>query len=321
MLQQNTLNVRCEMHRFALAALLILAVAVTLRASDEDIWQPFRPLVGEWSGAGEGMSGHSEVTTRIEFDLGGRFIKLSTTAVFAPQEKNPDGEVHEDVGFISYDKARKKYVFRQFHVEGFINRYVLQEPEGESGELVFVSEDLENAPPGWQAKVTYELDEAGELLVGFHLSTGGKDFKCYSLNRMKRSAIGGTEMKSLTANLMVSDVNETVDFYREVLGYRLVMSVPESGTLDWAMMSNGGAEIMFQSCESLSQEYPAFKGTQVGGSFVLFVTMDGIDEFYQNIKGKAKVVIELHDTFYGMREFAVEDNNGYVLTFAEELQQ
>jgi Domain of unknown function (DUF6597) len=32
-----------------------------------------------------------------------------------PQEKNPKGEAHEDVGFISYDEAAQKLVLRQFH--------------------------------------------------------------------------------------------------------------------------------------------------------------------------------------------------------------
>ncbi len=146
-------------------------------------------------------------------------------------------------------------------------------------------------------------------------------FRCYSQNWMERSAIGGTEMKSLTANLMVADVNETIDFYRDVLGFQLVMSVPEGGKFDWAMMSNGGAQIMFQAIGSVTEEYPAFKDTEVGGSLVLFIVLEGIDEFHESIKDKAKIVVDLHDTFYGMREFSIEDNNGYVLTFAEELEQ
>lgn len=128
-------------------------------------------------------------------------------------------------------------------------------------------------------------------------------------------------MKSLTANLMVADVNETVDFYRDVLGFQLVMSLPEGGNYDWAMMSNGGAQIMFQALDSLVEEYPAFSDSAVGGSLVLFIVLEGIDEFHESIKDKAKIVVDLHDTFYGMREFAIEDNNGYVLTFAEELEQ
>jgi len=47
---------------------------------------------------------------------------MRNQSTYPPQAKNPKGEQHEDRGFISYDKARKKFVLRQFHVEGFVNR-------------------------------------------------------------------------------------------------------------------------------------------------------------------------------------------------------
>jgi hypothetical protein len=34
---------------------------------------------------------------------------------------NKTGEIHEDMGMIGYDRARERFVFRQFHVEGFVN--------------------------------------------------------------------------------------------------------------------------------------------------------------------------------------------------------
>jgi catechol 2,3-dioxygenase-like lactoylglutathione lyase family enzyme len=39
-------------------------------------------------------------------------------------------------------------------------------------------------------------------------------------------------LKKLTPNLMVEDVNRTVAFYQEVLGFELLTSVPEEGQLD-----------------------------------------------------------------------------------------
>ena len=45
-------------------------------------------------------------------------------------------------------------------------------------------------------------------------------------------------VKKLTPNIMVEHVNNTVDFYRDVLGFALLTSVPEQGTFDWAMMKH-----------------------------------------------------------------------------------
>ena len=41
------------------------------------------------------------------FVLKDRFIQISNKAVYAPQENNPKGEVHEDLGFFGYDKAQR----------------------------------------------------------------------------------------------------------------------------------------------------------------------------------------------------------------------
>jgi uncharacterized glyoxalase superfamily protein PhnB len=307
-----------------LAAALLMLVPVLAAGQDQpksDLWEAFRPMIGEWRGVGEGKSGESVVDLLIEFVMDERYISLRTTAVFEPQEKNPEGEVHEDIGFISFDEARGKYVFRQFHVEGFVNRYVLQDPVEAGGELAFVSEELENAPPSWQARVTYKLSSEDELQVSFDLSTGKDGFQCYSLNKLSRVEKDAIEFDGVTANLMVEDVNEAVEFYRDVLGFELVMSVPEEGRYDWAMISRGGAEIMLQSRASLAGEYPLFNESGIGGSLVLYFNVTGVDELYERVRGKAKPVIDIHDTPYGMREFAIEDNDGYVLTFAEELQQ
>lgn len=56
--------------------------------------------------------------------LNSQFIRVQNRSEYPPQEKNPKGEVHEDEGFISYDRARQRLVLRQFHVEGFVNQYV-----------------------------------------------------------------------------------------------------------------------------------------------------------------------------------------------------
>ena len=43
-------------------------------------------------------------------------------------------------------------------------------------------------------------------------------------------------LNSLTPNLMVNDVEETIEYYTDILGFTLLMTVPETGKLDWAMV-------------------------------------------------------------------------------------
>ena len=308
--------------RSAVVLLALLPLMVNAQTGETaDIWKPFRPIIGEWRGTGRGMSGESTLRTDVDFVFGERYIRIKTRAVFEPQEKNTKGEVHEDVGYISYDRGRKKFVFRQFHVEGFVNRYVLENEPGKDGEFIFVSEQIENAPPGLRAKEIYKLGGDGELGVSFFLAMPGKELSCYSENVLLRVEGRVKKVNKITANLMMKDVNSSVDFYRDVLGFELVMSVPESGKLDWAMMKAGGAEVMFQSRESVAEEYPPFADMPIGGSLMLYIDVVDVGELYEKVKGKAKLVVDLHDTFYGAREFAIEDTDGYVLIFAQQVQQ
>lgn len=121
----------------------------------------------------------------------------------------------------------------------------------------------------------------------------------------------------LTPNLMVEDVAKSVDFYQTILGFELVVAIPDEGQPDWAMMKHGEVEVMFQSRQSLSEEIPNFKEAKIGGSFTLYIDVEGIDKLYSMIKDKAAIVQEMHTTFFGSKEFAIQDVNGYVLAFSE----
>ena len=47
------------------------------------------------------------------------------------------------------------------------------------------------------------------------------------------------------------------------------------------------------------------------------MTVTTVTECYERAKAVATIVKEPHKTFYGATEFAIQDNNGYVLTFSE----
>ena len=53
--------------------------------------------------------------------------------------------------------------------------------------------------------------------------------------------------ETITANIMVKNVKETIKFYEENLGFRKVLSVPEEGEkLNFAIISKDKISIMFQ---------------------------------------------------------------------------
>lgn len=125
------------------------------------------------------------------------------------------------------------------------------------------------------------------------------------------------KLNKLTPNLMVEDVAQTMVFYKDILGFELVMAIPEEGSADFAIMKHGEVEVMFQSRQSLSEEIPNFKEAKIGGSFTLYIEIEGIDDFFSAVKDKAEIVQDMHTTFYGSKEFSIQDTNGYILAFSE----
>ena len=86
---------------------------------------------------------------------------------------------------ISYDSVRNRFVFRQFHTEGFVNTYV-QEPTDAENTIVFVSEGIENIPAGWRARETYTISNDNEFTERFDLAEPGREFGLYSEAHLKR---------------------------------------------------------------------------------------------------------------------------------------
>ena len=123
--------------------------------------------------------------------------------------------------------------------------------------------------------------------------------------------------ETITTNIMVKNVKETIKFYEEKLGFQKILSVPEEGEiLDFAILNKDKISIMFQEQNNLLGEYPTLKTEEIIPTFTLFVTVDDVTKMYQDLKIEVKIAKELHKTFYGKDEFAIFDNNGNVLTIS-----
>jgi uncharacterized glyoxalase superfamily protein PhnB len=127
-----------------------------------------------------------------------------------------------------------------------------------------------------------------------------------------------SKLESLSPNLIAGSVNASVEFYSKYFGFKLVASVPETGTYGWAMVERDGITVMFQSLKSLQEDMPSLKFDKKGSIGTFFIKMKGIEELYDSLKGKLDFALEWRVTFYGMKEFGVKDPDGYYLIFAED---
>ncbi|TET85421.1 MAG: VOC family protein [Desulfobacteraceae bacterium] len=120
-------------------------------------------------------------------------------------------------------------------------------------------------------------------------------------------------MGVLSPTLAVRDMKKTIEFYKNSLGFKTVMVHPDANNPGYAELSKDGMVLMFilaKSCDIGSEE-------KLGIGVNLYMQIDGdIDEYYQELKKRGvKIAVDIADEPYGIRDFTVEDANGYQLTF------
>jgi catechol 2,3-dioxygenase-like lactoylglutathione lyase family enzyme len=124
----------------------------------------------------------------------------------------------------------------------------------------------------------------------------------------------------ITPNLVVSDVERSLAFYRDVLGFSVAVTVPARGPFVFASVRSGPVEVYLNAPGPAFAEYPAFQGRPIGGTFTLFLEVEDISAAHDDLKDRVTVVMPLEKKWYGVTEFAILDPDGYVITFAEHAQ-
>jgi len=132
------------------------------------------------------------------------------------------------------------------------------------------------------------------------------------------------EYKKITPNLLVKDVSASLVFYEEVLSLPRAILVPDQPPFIFGSVTAGGVEIFFNQRENVaadpSEFAKEFASRPIGGTFTMFLEVEGIEEILGRVqKHQAKIVMPLQEMFYGMKEFAFLDPDGYIVTIAEKI--
>lgn len=136
------------------------------------------------------------------------------------------------------------------------------------------------------------------------------------------------KLESITANMMVKDVTQSVLYYTQNLWFDLFMWVDFEQQADFdgihegveyafAILKSGTQQMMLQSEKSLADDLPFLWKWYEQSSIALYLKIENIDQYYSEIKNKVEIIKDIHTTWYGMKEFYIKDLNGYILGFAE----
>ncbi|WP_353779358.1 VOC family protein [Winogradskyella sp. 3972H.M.0a.05] len=115
---------------------------------------------------------------------------------------------------------------------------------------------------------------------------------------------------SLVPMLYTNDIDETVKFYETHLGFACDDKDDDWG---WASISKDGVRLMVtKPNEHLDFDKPEFTGS-------FYIKTSHVDALWQSVKDSVEVCYAIDNFEWNMREFAIYDNNGYVIQFGEEL--
>ncbi|MFT3910731.1 MAG: hypothetical protein QM737_15040 [Ferruginibacter sp.] len=174
------------MKRFIVILLFVPFVSFAQTSRKDSIWQPMKFFLGTWTGTGEGEPGKGNYERTYKLILNNNFIEIKNKSTYPPTDKLPKGEVHEDLGFLSYDKGRKKFMLRQFHTESFVNTFILDSISPDKRTIVFITESIENIPKGFRAKETYKILNDNEMEEIFEIAEPNKEFEVYTKVKLFR---------------------------------------------------------------------------------------------------------------------------------------
>ena len=120
------------------------------------------------------------------------------------------------------------------------------------------------------------------------------------------------KIRQLIPMLESDDLSATVDYYTKTLGFQIQDTAQnEEEGLYWCSLCRDGAELMFTTRNAHSlQARATFNG-------VLYFYPDDVDALWQELKDKTNVEWEPQDFGYGMYDFAIRDNNGFILAFGQ----
>ncbi len=120
------------------------------------------------------------------------------------------------------------------------------------------------------------------------------------------------KLKSIAPQLVVPDVVATAEYYRDILGFKILGYFAEPPV--YSMVARDGVEIHFGKGEAAG----ASNSTVRSGSFDVYIWVSDIKAIFEELTASGAEILEGPvKRIYESTEVVVRDCNGFVLTFAD----
>lgn len=129
-------------------------------------------------------------------------------------------------------------------------------------------------------------------------------------------------LKNLIPMLNVSDIEASLEFYREALDFKVVSNPDAVKEWHWATIRSGWTEIMLSQTATPPQP-SADNNPQANTAWpaIFYFYPDDVARLYAQVIARGFKPTALKVTVYGMREFSLPDPDGHLLSFGQDEEE
>lgn len=128
----------------------------------------------------------------------------------------------------------------------------------------------------------------------------------------------------LIPEFKVMDFNKSLEFYTKLAGFEVLYDRPEE---KFAMLDKEGAMLMIELMEDGDRWLVGERKYPLGQGINFQIEVTGVQDLYENFKkAKYPIFYEMEEKWYrkddievGNKQFLVQDPDGYILRFFEDL--
>ena len=130
------------------------------------------------------------------------------------------------------------------------------------------------------------------------------------------------KLKNLIPMLNVSDIEESLKFYQTALGFEVVSDTNAVKEWKWATIRSGGTELMLSETESPPNFEKGIDPHQdISWPTIFYYYPESVDQLHAHVLAHGYKPTEIINTIYGMKEFSIQDPDGHMLSFGEDVNE
>ncbi|HET6639427.1 MAG TPA: VOC family protein [Gemmatimonadota bacterium] len=121
-------------------------------------------------------------------------------------------------------------------------------------------------------------------------------------------------MKKLTPLLAVEEIEPSLPFWVDALGFTKTVEVPHEDALGFVILEKDGYEVMMQTIASMESDVPA--AVPPAGASFLYIEVEDLSAIEEAV-AEYELLVPRRKTFYGAEEIFLREPGGNVVGFAQ----